>query len=56
MIAVLAGCLIPIFMGQNKKDPAVSSVVLVAIVTDIFGFFIFLSIAFLRLKIIGENL
>lgn len=56
IIAVLAGFLIPIFMRKINKDPAVSSGVLVTITTDIFGFFIFLSIASLGLKLIGESL
>ncbi len=56
LVAVLAGFLIPIFMRKIKKDPAVSSGVLVTIITDIFGFFIFLSTASLGLKLIGENL
>ncbi len=56
LVAVLAGFLIPLFMRKLKKDPAVSSGVLVTIITDIFGFFIFLSTASLGLKFIGENL
>ena len=56
IVAVLAGFLIPIFMRKLNKDPAVSSGVLVTIITDIFGFFIFLGIASLGLKFLGENL
>lgn len=56
IVAVLAGYTIPLFMRKIKKDPAVSSGVLVTITTDIFGFFIFLSIASLGLRLIGENL
>lgn len=56
MIAVWIGLSIPILMRKLKKDPAVSSGVLVTVVTDIFGFFIFLSLASIGLKIFGESL
>ena len=56
IVAVLSGFLIPLLMRKINKDPAVSSGVIVTIITDIFGFFIFLSIASLGLKLIGENL
>ncbi|MCY4321161.1 MAG: magnesium transporter [Bdellovibrionaceae bacterium] len=56
ILAVWLGFLIPILMRKLKKDPAVSSGVFVTVITDIFGFFIFLSLASLGLKIFGESL
>jgi len=56
MVAVWSGLLIPIWLRKHKKDPAVGSGVLVTVITDIFGFFIFLSMASLALKFFGESL
>ena len=55
LMAVLAGACIPIFLKRWHSDPALGSGVLVTAVTDIFGFFFFLSIASIGLKLIGEN-
>ena len=56
LVAVLSGFIIPIFMRQMKKDPAVSSGVIVTVITDIFGFLIFLGLASAGLKFFGESL
>lgn len=56
LVAVLAGFIIPIFMRKMKKDPAVSSGVIVTVITDIFGFLIFLGMASAGLKFFGESL
>ena len=56
LVAVLFGFITPIFMRKLKKDPAVSSSVIVTVITDIFGFFIFLSMASAGLKFFGESL
>lgn len=55
-VAVLSGFVIPVALRSIRKDPAVSSGVLVTIITDIFGFFIFLGTASIGLKMIGESL
>lgn len=41
IIAVFIGSVIPVVLNFFKRDPAVGSGVLVTIITDIFGFFIF---------------
>ena len=56
LIAVFAGLTIPILLRKFGKDPAVSSGVIVTMITDIFGFFIFLGIATLGLMLVGEAL
>ena len=56
LIAVLAGFITPVLMRKFKKDPAVSSGVIVTVLTDIFGFLIFLSMASAGLKFFGESL
>ena len=56
LVAVLSGFVIPVALRTIRKDPAVSSGVLVTIITDIFGFFIFLGTAHIGLKLIGESL
>ena len=56
LVAVWSGFIIPILMRKLKKDPAVSSGVIVTVITDIFGFFIFLSMAAAGLKFFGESL
>ena len=56
LIAVFSGFLVPILLRKFGKDPAVSSGVIVTIITDIFGFFIFLGIATLGLHLVGESL
>ena len=56
LLATFVGFTIPIFMRKMGKDPAISSGVLVTIITDIFGFFIFLGTAYLGLQLVGESL
>ena len=56
LIAVLAGFITPVLMRKLKKDPAVSSGVIVTVITDIFGFFIFLALAASCLNFFGESL
>lgn len=56
LVAVWAGFMTPILMQKMKKDPAISSGVIVTVITDIFGFFIFLSLAALGLSLFGESL
>ena len=56
LVAVLSGFVIPVALRAIRKDPAASSGVLVTIITDIFGFFIFLGTAHIGLKMIGESL
>ena len=55
LMAVVAGACIPIILKRFRRDPAVGSGVLVTAITDIFGFFFFLGIASLGLKLIGET-
>ena len=55
-MAVLAGFITPILIRKFQKDPAISSGVIVTVITDIFGFFIFLSLASAGLKFFGESL
>jgi magnesium transporter len=43
--AALGGILIPLFLNRLKFDPAVASSPFVTTVTDVVGFFSFLSIA-----------
>ena len=54
LMAVVAGACIPIFLKRFRRDPAIGSGVLVTAITDIFGFFFFLGIASLGLKLVGE--
>ena len=56
LVGVLAGFLLPILIRKLGKDPAVSSGVLVTMLTDIFGFFVFLGIAQLGLDFIQKTL
>ena len=44
---------IPIMLNRLRSDPAVGSGVRATTLTDIFGFFSFLGIASLGLKVIG---
>ena len=53
LMASLAGSCIPILLNRFRSDPAVSSGVLATTITDIFGFFSFLGIASLGLKLFG---
>lgn len=53
LMASFAGSFIPILLNRFRSDPAVGSGVLATTLTDIFGFFSFLSIASLGLKLIG---
>jgi magnesium transporter len=45
VVAALAGILIPIGLDRVGVDPAVASTVFVTTVTDVIGFFAFLSFA-----------
>ncbi len=54
LIATLAGTCVPVILQRLRRDPAVGSGVLVTTITDIFGFFSFLGIAYLGLQLIGE--
>ena len=56
LIASVSGFIIPIVLRKIRKDPAVSSGVLVTIITDIFGFLIFLGVAQMGLKILDQSL
>jgi magnesium transporter len=49
VFAAIAGHLIPLTLKKMKHDPAISSGVLVTTVTDVGGFFVFLSLAALFL-------
>ena len=49
IFATSAGTLIPQLLYYLRIDPAVGSVILITSCTDIFGFFLFLSLAFLLL-------
>ena len=55
LMASLAGSCIPIILNRFRSDPAVGSGVLATTLTDIFGFFSFLGIASLGLKLIESN-
>lgn len=54
LVAAFFGALIPITLKKFKWDPAVGSGVLITMITDIFGFFSFLGIATLGLKMTGQ--
>ena len=56
LMASLAGAGIPILLNRFRSDPAVGSGVLATTLTDIFGFFSFLGIASLGLKLIGHGI
>jgi len=53
LMASLAGACVPLLLTRFRSDPAVGSGVLVTTITDIFGFFSFLGIAYMGLKLIG---
>ena len=55
LMASLAGSFIPILLSRFRSDPAVGSGVLATTITDIFGFFSFLGIASIGLKLIGGS-
>ena len=55
LMASFAGFFIPIILNHFRSDPAVGSGVLATTLTDIFGFFSFLGIASLGLKLIGSS-
>lgn len=55
LMASLAGSCIPIILNRFRSDPAVGSGVLATTLTDIFGFFSFLGIASLGLKLIESG-
>jgi magnesium transporter len=52
IIAGLAGTMIPILLSKLKIDPAVASAVIVTTCTDIAGFFLFLGLATVFLKLL----
>ena len=56
LIAVFSGFIIPVGLRKFNADPAVGSGALVTIITDIFGFLIFLGVASLGLQFLGESL
>ena len=56
LVAVWAGFLVPIFLRKMRKDPAVGSGAIVTVITDMFGFFVFLGLASLGLAYFGESL
>ena len=56
IVAVIMGSVIPIVLNFLKRDPAVGSGILVTIITDIFGFFIFLGVAHYGLSLFGASL
>lgn len=45
IIAGFFGALIPLIMQKLKKDPAASATIFITTATDVFGFFVFLSLA-----------
>lgn len=45
IVAGLAGTAIPIYLDRNNIDPAIASSVFITTITDIVGFFVFLSLA-----------
>jgi magnesium transporter len=52
VIAGLAGAGIPLLMARFKIDPAVASAVIVTTCTDVAGFFLFLGLATLFIKLL----
>lgn len=55
LIAAMAGAFIPLVLRKYKLDPAVGSGVLATMITDIFGFLLFLGIATIGLHLIGPT-
>jgi magnesium transporter len=53
LIAASAGAFIPMALRKYNLDPAIGSGVLATMITDIFGFFLFLGIASLGLHLVG---
>ncbi|MBC2606820.1 magnesium transporter [Pelagicoccus albus] len=51
--AALAGVLVPVGLRAVKVDPALASSIMVTTVTDVVGFFLFLSLASLALKFVA---
>lgn len=51
--AAMAGVLVPVGLRSVKVDPALASSIMVTTVTDIVGFFIFLSLASVALKFLS---
>ena len=49
LLTAVVGVLIPLFMVKRGRDPAVGSSVLITVITDSGGFFIFLGLAMLFL-------
>lgn len=54
-IGAVAGAVVPLMLKKFGRDPAIGSGVLVTMFTDILGFFIFLGIATLGLRLIGPG-
>ena len=52
IIAGLAGAGIPILLARLKIDPAIASAVIVTTCTDVIGFFLFLGLATLFIKLL----
>jgi magnesium transporter len=50
LAAALAGVLVPVGLRAVKVDPALASSIMVTTVTDVMGFFLFLSLASLALN------
>lgn len=53
LVAACFGAFVPILLDKFKWDPATGSGVIVTMITDIFGFFSFLGIATLGLKLLN---
>ncbi len=54
VVGAIAGAGIPFIFKKLNRDPAVGSSVLVTVITDIFGFFSFLGLATLAMKIFAS--
>lgn len=53
IVGAAAGAGVPFLLHTLKRDPAVGSGVLVTVITDIFGFFSFLGLATVAMKLFG---
>jgi magnesium transporter len=53
LAAALAGVMVPIGLRAVKVDPALASSIMVTTVTDVMGFFLFLSLASIALKFLA---
>jgi magnesium transporter len=54
VVGACAGAGVPFLLQKLKRDPAVGSGVLVTVITDIFGFFSFLGLATIAMKIFAS--